>query len=326
MNIRVNKHNIEILNKEPVNEKEINVSKCYFEFDDAITDNFVKEAYFTLNGETYKQIIIDNECDYPGEVLEQKGTLEIGVVAYLVDGNDIIRYNPSPDYFESWVGSLKDAENTEPITPSDKEQIQQIVQTLSSEIDNLDIDAEKEDTITTVTITKKDGTEKVVQILDGDKGDKGEKGEPGAIKMIIVNELPQTGSDDTIYLVPITPDTQGNNYAEYVYINGAWELLGKIGVQVDLTDYVKNNDYAKTSKGGVIKSGYYGLQVYSDTGKTYCDTYTYSTYSGIENQRFISKGTLENVIAGKELVNKSYVDDLVGDIDSVLDIINGENI
>ena len=34
-------------------------------------------------------------------------------------------------------------------------------------VDNLDIDAEKEDTTTTITITKKDGTTKEVEILDG---------------------------------------------------------------------------------------------------------------------------------------------------------------
>ena len=326
MNIRVNKHNIEILNKEPVNEKEINVSKCYFEFDEDITNEFVKEAYFTLNGETYKQIIVNNECNYPSEVLKEKGTLEIGVVAYLVENEEeIIRYNPSPDYFNTWIGSLKDAENTEPITPTDKEQIEQIVQTLSNEIDNLDIDAEKEDTVTTITITKKDGTEKEVEILDGEKGDPGEKGEPGAIKFEIVVNLPTENiKEDTIYLVPITPDIEGNNYAEYIYVNGSWELLGKIGVQVDLTDYVKNIDYASSSTGGVIKSGYYGLQVYGNSGKVYCDTYNYDTYTGIENLRFISKGTLENVIAGKDLTTKAYVDGLVGDINTALDTINGE--
>ena len=68
------------------------------------------------------------------------------------------------------------------------------------------------------------------------------QGEPGAIKVQIVNELPQTGSGDTIYLVPLEhPDIQGNNYAEYIWVNGQYELLGKIGVQVDLTDY-----YTKT--------------------------------------------------------------------------------
>ena len=64
---------------------------------------------------------------------------------------------------------------------------------------------------------------------------KGDKGDAGAIKMLIVNELPETGAEDTIYLVPLeNPDVQGNNYAEYVYINGEWELLGRIGVEVKI--------------------------------------------------------------------------------------------
>ena len=71
----------------------------------------------------------------------------------------------------------------------------------------------------------------------------------------------------------------------------------------DLTDYVKNTNYATASKGGVIKSGYYGLQVDSTNGKAYCDTYSYDNYGNVENQRFVSKGTLENVITGKGLVS-----------------------
>ena len=60
------------------------------------------------------------------------------------------------------------------------------------------------------------------------------------------------------------------------------------------------------------------MQVDSNNGKAYCDTYTYANYGNVENQRFISKGTLENVITGKELVNKTYVDNLVGDIETIL--------
>ena len=137
-----------------------------------------------------------------------------------------------------------------------------------TEVDNLDIDANKVNNITTITITKKDGTQETTNINDGVsleyqwqntslgikrddeqnyqyvnlKGEKGDKGEAGAIKMIIVAELPQTGANDTIYLVPAeTPDVQGNNYAEYVYINGAWELLGKIGVSV-IIDSITNQE------------------------------------------------------------------------------------
>ena len=196
-----------------------------------------------------------------------------------------------------------------------------------TEVNNLNIDANKVNNTTTITITKKDGTQETTNVDDGVgleyqwqntslgikredeqnyqyvnlKGDKGDKGDAGAIKMLIVAELPQTGQDDTIYLVPSEETQTGNNYDEYVYVNNAWEKLGGIQVQVDLTDYVKFTDYATSSKGGTIKSGYYGLQVDSNNGKAYCDTYTYANYGNVENQRFISKGTLENVITGKNL-------------------------
>lgn len=152
------------------------------------------------------------------------------------------------------------------------------------------------------------------------------KGDAGSIKMIIVQALPTEDIDESaIYLLPLeSPTEEGNNYAEYVYINGAWELLGKIGVQVDLTDYVKNTDYATSSKGGVFKtSGTYQNAVNS-SGVLYCGTATYAGYASGNNAMFISKGTLENVITGKDLTTKAYVDGLVGDINTALDTINGE--
>lgn len=384
MKIRVNPHNVEIVKEqtEPINEREIKVSKCEFEFDEVITSDFVKEAYFTLNGNTYKQIIVNNECDYPSEVLTEKGTLEIGVVAYKVENEqEIKRYNPSPDYFESWVGSLKDAENSEPITPSEMEQFEQELQNGLNDIqdaienaERLDIDANKVGKITSITITKQDGTTKTVTLEDGQDGISLEdieidnrdlyvtyggetenlgqivpniqvgttttglpntsasvvnvgtdlnpilnftipKGEAGAIKMLIVAVLPTTGEDDTIYLVPLeNPTEEGNNYAEYVYINNQWELLGKIGVQVDLTDYVKNTDYATANKGGVIKGNVSGFLV-SANGTPSGDTRTFENYSSAGNALFISKGTLENVITGKGLVsNTDYASGSVGGI------------
>lgn len=135
MLIKVTPHIVKIVKEEsePINEKEINVSKCTFEFSEEITNDYVKEAYFTLNGNTYKQIIVNDECDYPNEILTQKGELEIGVVAFLVENDEEIkRYNPMPDYYSTWKGSLKEAENTEPITPSDKEQIEQAIVNLQN--------------------------------------------------------------------------------------------------------------------------------------------------------------------------------------------------
>ena len=365
MKIKVNPHNVEIIKEqtEPINEKEIKVSKCEFEFDEAITNEFVKEAYFTLNGETYKQIIENNECDYPNEVLTQKGTLEIGVVAFLVENEEeIIRYNPSPDYYDTWVGSLKDAENSEPITPSEMEQFEQQLQEglndIAEAIENaerLDVDAEKINKVTTITITKQDGTTKEVTLEDGmglnynwegtslgvKREDeetyqyvnlKGDKGDAGAIKMIIVNELPEIGQDDTIYLVPLeNPDIQGNNYAEYVYINGAWELLGKIGVQVDLTDY-----YTKTETNSLLDTkqplidSTHKLSASLVSGLS--NVATSGNYNDLSNKPDLSVyEQLSNKVTSissnstdVQYPSAKCVYDIVGDINSALDLINGE--
>lgn len=215
-----------------------------------------------------------------------------------------------------------------------------------TEVDNLDIDANKVGKVTSIIITKKDGTQKTINVDDGVsleylwqgtslgikredeqnyafvnlKGEKGDTGEAGAIKMLIVNQLPETGANDTIYLVPAEDTETGNNYDEYVYVNNAWEKLGGIQVQVDLTNYVKFTDYATSSKGGVIKTGAFGF-VINNSGQLYVNEYSYSNYSNINNNVSISKGTLENVITGKELVNKTYVDNIVGDIDTVLETL-----
>ena len=161
MIIKVNPHKIELIKEELVNEREIDISRCHFEFSDEITDDYVKEAYFTLNGKSYKVLIENNECQFPGEALKEKGDVEIGVVAFLVENEqEIKRYNPSPAYFNTLLGSLKEAENSEPITPTDKEQIEQM-------LENINIDANKVGRITTITYTNKDGTPKEVEILDG---------------------------------------------------------------------------------------------------------------------------------------------------------------
>ena len=273
MLVRVTPHQVKILRgeTEPINEKEIDISKCYFEFDEEIEDDYVKEAYFTLNGSTYKQIIINNQCDYPGEVLTQKGELEIGVVAYKVeDEQEIKRYNPSPDFYETWIGSLKDAENSEPITPSDKEQMEQAI---------LNLQNNKQDTL-----------------VSGEN-----------IKTLNNESLLGSGN------IEIEVDLSNYYTKEETYSKN--EVNNLIP---DLTNYVKNTDYATDSKGGTIKvNSYYNIGL-TNGGSLLGLTKTYAQYGNNDNNAFITKGTLENVITGKELVNKTYVDNLVGDIETIL--------
>jgi len=74
-----------------------------------------------------------------------------------------------------------------------------------------------------------------------------------------------------------------------------------------LGDYVKFTNYAGNSISGVFKtSNDYATE--TNNGILTSQTKTYSEYNNLNNNAFISKSTLENVITGKELTNKTYVD------------------
>ena len=91
-----------------------------------------------------------------------------------------------------------------------------------------------------------------------------------------------------------------------------------------LTDYVKNTDYATDSKGGVIKSssGYSNSIV---NGILVSTTKQYTDYNNGSNAMFISKGTLENVIAGKELINQTQLDNSQEIQDDEIEALQTEN-
>jgi hypothetical protein len=143
----------------------------------------------------------------------------------------------------------------------------------------------------------------------------------------VVQTLPtQDISTTTIYFVPKATATTQDVYDEYIYVSNNWEHIGS--TQVDLTNYVQNTDYASNSTGGVIKtSTFQGTGTNNGILVGVIKTYTnYNSSSNTSDYAFISKGTLENVITGKDLTTKAYVDGLVGDIATALNTINGENI
>ena len=87
---------------------------------------------------------------------------------------------------------------------------------------------------------------------------------------------------------------------------------------------VGTTDYATNTVAGVIKVGSNAISINPSDGKLYAEARTYSNYNSAGDNIFISKGTLENVITGKDLTTKAYVDGLVGDIATALDTIQGE--
>lgn len=118
------------------------------------------------------------------------------------------------------------------------------------------------------------------------------------------NDLPSSGlSVGDVYNVEDT----GDNYA---WTGMAWDRLGG---DIDLSDYVKNTDYATNSVGGVVKvDGGYALQV-SPTGAIRGLSRTVAQYGNLDNAGIICKGTLENVLT-----------DRIGDINTMLDQMNRE--
>ena len=181
MNLLVTPHKVKIINKQPINEKEINISRCSFVFSQEYTNDLVKEATFTYGDKSYKEIIVNNECDIPYEVLDTNGIVEVGVVAYKVEDDEYIkRYNPTPAYFRSLVGSLKPKyENSKPITPSEMEQFEQALEDGLQEVANVDIDATETSSGATITITNRQGTQKSVSVTNGQDGKDGKDGVNG---------------------------------------------------------------------------------------------------------------------------------------------------
>lgn len=61
------------------------------------------------------------------------------------------------------------------------------------------------------------------------------------------NTLPTTGIDTKkIYLIRNTTPSGTNLYTEYMYVNGAWEELGKYRAEIPIQDYLKKTDAETT--------------------------------------------------------------------------------
>ena len=57
------------------------------------------------------------------------------------------------------------------------------------------------------------------------------------LRMVVVEELPETGDTQILYLVPNGEAEESNIYDEYVYVDDDWEKIGT--TDVDLSDYVQ---------------------------------------------------------------------------------------
>ena len=87
----------------------------------------------------------------------------------------------------------------------------------------------------------------------GIPGPQGAQGIPGSVKMQIVEALPETGADDTIYLIAKTSPEDQNVYDEYIYTNSNWERIGDTSINLDNYYTKEEADVLINSKSTVYK-------------------------------------------------------------------------
>ena len=85
------------------------------------------------------------------------------------------------------------------------------------------------------------------------------------LKKEVVTSLPTTGKDDVIYLVKDDKGKDNNNYLEYLWLNGKYELIGS--TQVDLSDYLKTKDL----KNAKLRTNKNSIHVFTDRSKSETD-------------------------------------------------------
>lgn len=74
-----------------------------------------------------------------------------------------------------------------------------------------------------------------------------------------------------------------------------------------LADYIKSIDYGTSDKAGLVREAE-GFNINpNNTGAAYAATYTFEQIEGLDNSRFIGKGTLYNVLVGKGLVKATSI-------------------
>lgn len=113
----------------------------------------------------------------------------------------------------------------------------------------------------------------------------------------IVNMLPVENIDiHTIYFVPMSMSSAADSYYEYMYIDGAWELIGT--TQIDLSDY-----YTKEEVEQYIRDNKYVLPTASKTtlGGVMIDDESIKIKGGV-----ISVNTEISIATAQEVVDKNF--------------------
>ena len=185
--IKVTKTTISVINGYVLNQGEYQVDKCKFTFSDEY-DGLIKKAVFVNGNDSYEMVILDNQCNIPYEILQSSADFILKVYGYSVENDELIqRYSPTSLRMFLREGSYQGS--NEVITPTQFEQyeaklnegleavddklevVDETLGTMNTAINqantlNIDV-SDKVNKDVTITLTRKDNTQKSVVLSDG---------------------------------------------------------------------------------------------------------------------------------------------------------------
>lgn len=137
MKLKVNKDKCTIIENEIWNVGDYNVQTVQVELSDDF-DGLVNKVRYFVEDKCYDMLIENNIAQIPYEATKEEGPIEIGVYGFDADTDILVQSTrPVVKYISSGTYT-GEPDNTEPLTPSDKQQMEAQIQQNSDDIDELD--------------------------------------------------------------------------------------------------------------------------------------------------------------------------------------------
>ena len=133
MILKVNKDYCEIKQNEIWNVGDYNVHTVQVELSPEFNGLVNKVRYF-VEDKSYDMLITDNVAQVPYEATVMEGTIKIGVYGYDADTNILVQSTSPVNKYISSGTYTGEADNTEPLTPTDKQQMESAIQQNTDDI------------------------------------------------------------------------------------------------------------------------------------------------------------------------------------------------
>ncbi len=133
LNFKIKEQKLIRIDTKTVAENSANFLYAVFDFDES-WDGFSKKAVFQCGGRAYGQLLTDNTCTVPYEVISA-GSFYVSLVG--VDGNENVRITSSRVKIDVAQGPVLDAENTSEPTLTELEQLSSAINTARHDLDTI---------------------------------------------------------------------------------------------------------------------------------------------------------------------------------------------